>query len=662
MKRRTWCGAICLVALLALVAEPAGAGTMPNGLMPNGLMPNGLMPNGLMPNGLMPNGLMPNGLMPNGLMPNGLMPNGLMPNGLMPNGLMSYSIYGDMFAVVNGTNVTFAEWFAIDPAARSDFMKYFVRCAYGPGVEVTYQSDTPAPDDVSSQEEYAEGDGEKCDRHRDDSEGRDHPTYRWQGYFGLAQTSLDAKVQMTNDEAKWISSCMLAFVNTKGTHQYLSLGMAGKTAPSEAASRALTISAGEAWTVGQPFGWFFGDLTAPDPTKYACDVTLGNYYFRNIETILGRTCDISRCSYVDPAGQTQYILSDFLGLCGPKFQMSGSTGNPGADQLQWNGITYHPIAVHGPTLGDFESAAPLEYSSQLFAGLRMVDVASCKGDPSAQPPLAAWCTPTEAHFDKKLVYWRVGDPTDPWPPPGMQRIECPNLECLGNHIEAPGAKAQIPGSGKLVGLVDGQAVDAIRVAPPDLDPSALGEAYTAIIRYTKGRTGTANIWASTASGGWRDATTFGDGPGPDVWKSTGTSEQFEWMQVYPVYPGPDSATSGGAPALKVRVSGALMSESCTGLELFKGANEQGYCDKVFPTNPPRNNTVCPKEFERAPACLGQLAWHKKHGTWGWYCRGGGEALYACTAADAPELDAAGFVIGKPWCMPEGATSFVGVCK
>ena len=135
------------------------------------------------------------------------------------------------------------------------------------------------------------------------------------------------------------------------------------------------------------------------------------------------------------------------------------------------------------------------------------------------------------------------------------------------------------------------------------------------------------------------------------------------MQVYPVYPTPKIPSfNSGEEVLKVRVSGAPMSESCTGPELFKGSSEQGFCDKVFPAGSPRNNTVCPKEFERAPTCLGQLVWQKKHGTWGWYCRGGGEALFACTAADAPDLDAVSFISGKPWCMPAGATSFVGVCK
>jgi hypothetical protein len=46
----------------------------------------------------------------------------------------------------------------------------------------------------------------------------------------------------------------------------------------------------------------------------------------------------------------------------------------------------------------------------------------------------------------------------------------------------------------------------------------------------------------------------------------------------------------------------------------------------------------------------------------WRCVDGGAALFACTSADAPDLDAVGFVPGKPWCMAAGATSFVGACK
>jgi hypothetical protein len=627
---------LAVVVCLGLAAGSAGAGVMPNGLMPNGLMPNGLMPNGLMPNGLMPNGLMPNGLMPNGLMPNGLMPNGLMPNGLMPNGLTSYSIYGDMFAVVDGKNVTFSEWFAIDPAGRSDFMKYFVRCAYGPGVEVSFRSQAPAPHDVSSKEDYAEGDGERHDRHRDDSDGRDHPTYRWPGFFGLAQTSLEAKVQMTTDEAKWVSSCLLAFVNTKGTHQYLSLQLLpGVQAPSAAAAAALTPTPAEARTMRWAYGQFMADLAGPAPTRYACYRGVQFPYFPQIENVLGRTCDTTPCTYVDPAGQTQNILTGFWDKC----------AFPESDNIAIGSETYHAIAVFGPEVGEFEDTYATGRDMVFRLSTEMLDVATCWGGkwPNGRPYLE-WCTADEQHFTKLI------DPS--------QRATCLNRECLGS-----GDTTYTPKSEKLVGLVDGQAVDAQMQIGDSTRPMDPDQDFTAIIRYTKDRTGSANIWTSDKGGAWRDATAFGDGSGPDIWKSTGTSDQFEWMQVYPAYAVPDILSfSPGFQVLKVRVSGASMSESCTGAPLFKGANEQGFCDKVFPAGHPRNNTVCPKEFERAPTCLGKLVWQKKHGAWGWYCRGGGEALFACTAADAPDLDAVSFISGKPWCMPEGATSFVGVCK
>jgi hypothetical protein len=620
MGRHNWRAAAFLTALVALVAGPAGAGVTPNGLMPNGLMPNGLMPNGLMPNGLMPNGL--------------------MPNGLMPNGMRSYSIFGDMFAVVNGKNVTFEEWFAVDPAARSNFMTYFVRCAYGPGMEITYRSRAPAPDGVSSREEYAEGDGEKYDHHRDDSEGRQNPKYRWQGFFGLAQTSLDAGAKMTDDEAKWVSSCLLAFVNTKGTHQYLSLRLApGSTAPSPEATAALTATDAERTSMWRAYGWFMADLASPSPAKYACGNGFGLPYWHFIEGVLGRTCDLSDCTYLDQAGQTQSVLTAHLGECeGQAFPGTWSTSMDAAI----GGVTYHPLVVYGPDFGEYESARHGGYDFLSLNFVKVVDVALC-GKPLQQPgmpPLVTPCEPDDAHFTTTI------DPA--------QKVACLNDECLGRAggpMDAANTAIYGPPSGKLVGLADGQAVDAISRRAGTVPT----EAFTAIIRYTKGRTGSANIWASTTTGGWWDVTSFGDGTGPDVWKSTGTDQQFEWMQVYPVYPTP------GNGGLQVRISGAAMSESCTGPELYRGSNEQGFCDKVF-TGPIRNNTVCPKEFERAPTCLGKLVWQKKHGTWGWFCRGGGEAISACTAADAPDLDAIGFVPGKPWCMPADATTFVGVCK
>jgi hypothetical protein len=104
-----------------------------------------------------------------------------------------------------------------------------------------------------------------------------------------------------------------------------------------------------------------------------------------------------------------------------------------------------------------------------------------------------------------------------------------------------------------------------------------------------------------------------------------------------------------------------MSESCTGPALFRAANEQGACSKAF-SKPPRKNTVCPKKFEVGTPCLGSLVYGERAGTTGWFCRGGGEALYACEAGDAPQIDAVGSVPTRPWCMAPDASTFVGVCK
>ena len=149
-------------AVLALALSfPALAGLGPNGLGPNGLGPNGLGPNGLGPNGLGPNGLGPNGLGPNGLGPNGLGPNGLGPNGLGPNGLdvnglgpnglgpnglgpnglpVSFFVVEPGYTVPRGREVSaFETWFEADPAAASQYMRYFARCSYDGNTGVAYR-------------------------------------------------------------------------------------------------------------------------------------------------------------------------------------------------------------------------------------------------------------------------------------------------------------------------------------------------------------------------------------------------------------------------------------------------------------------------------------------------------------------------------------------
>jgi hypothetical protein len=721
MNRRTWWGTVVLAAFLALAAVPVSAGLMPNGLMPNGLMPNGLMPNGLMPNGLMPNGLMPNGLMPNGLMPNGLMPNGLMPNGLlanglMPNGLVSYAIYGGMYAANATTSTSFDQWFATDPAARDNFMKYFARCAYDGTMEVTYV-------DPSKK------------------------SWRWSGGIGFAMTSLKAGKRMTPDEGRWISSCLLTFINTQGTHQYLSVR---GTPPNKEAAAALKPGINEQWIMGERFGAFFGDLQDAAPKKYAC--TQRNYlddYFHKTSVVIGRSCDVENCKYTDANGASQPLLTAHLGSC-----WLADALPQGSQFLHWrwtfggldpyypyaeSGVTYdpsktllHPLYVSGPVMESASAVAsfttvdptsPGSYRGDQAAAYS-ADVARCApnsqvvNDPST-------CTAADAGFTVPILS-------------GTNHEVCGDVyKCLGSPPTGPDGNLANE-SYKFVNLRPGQAFDiGVRFTPAELALNLgsqstlvpdMSEAFTAIIRYSKARTGAANLWVSNKDGSWRNATPLAGGPGPDVWPATG-ADTWDWMQVYPAYLNFDkqgSATPGRycsdtsqcftgfglkctnflctkpvaivntmpwcddlrvlkqigsscfqmcyadnecgrgsictagqcvAPAVKVRISGATSGTSCTGAKQLRGDGELNTCSS-YVYDSAKSRYTCVKRSEGLPRCRGALVYSTK----GWRCVDGGPALFACTSADAPDLDAVGFVPGKPWCMAAGATSFVGACK
>jgi hypothetical protein len=628
-----------VVAAVLTVTFSASAGLGPNGLGPNGLGPNGLGPNGLGPNGLGPNGLGPNGLGPNGLGPNGLGPNGLGPNGLGPNGLdvnglgpnglgpnglgpdgLVYVISpagvaldedGDVVRDGAGNPVpvssTFSAWFDADPVGAAQYMRYFARCAYDGETGIAWL----------------------------DSRGK---TWVWTGQYGLAMTSLrtivtepglgEVRGRMTREEGKWVSGCLLAHVNTKGTHQYLSVRLYGHRAPSAEASSALATSAGEDWTFRETFGAFFGDLFAvgadgtPLPVKYACSNGTSNPFRKKVENALGRTCDLGPCTYLDDGGTERDVLTAYLGMCGPKEDPTDPvTGEP-PRTISWAGVTYDPLQVLGPSFQSIPRGA--------------IDVASCS---SSTPP--AWCTAADSSFSVPLDLL------------GGQRVECLDQECVGNTSNEF--------SEKLVGLRGGQAVDVVHKGSQPA-PAVLDEAYTAIVRYTKGRTGAANLWVSARDGGWRDVTSLATGAGPDVWSATGTSDRFEWLQVYPVHPYVDPVD--GAPSIRMRVSGAAKGTSCTGTILQKGDGEAGACrnplDVYFDWK--HLKVVCRERSETLPACRGELVLDWRDRRWGWFCAFGGPAIRACTAADAPELDTAAFVPGKPWCMPASAKTFVGVCR
>ncbi|MCX7031072.1 MAG: hypothetical protein NTU62_13260, partial [Spirochaetes bacterium] len=117
-----------------------------------------------------------------------------------------------------------------------------------------------------------------------------------------------------------------------------------------------------------------------------------------------------------------------------------------------------------------------------------------------------------------------------------------------------------------------------------------------------------------------------------------------------------------SPAAKIRIAGAAQGESCTGPELFRGDGEKSTCSRFY-FDWQKKRITCRKSAEPAPACRGSLVFYANSlKDYGWKCVDGGKAVRQCLAADAPDLDGVGFIPGKPWCAPAGATSFIGVCK
>ena len=656
-----------LTALTMLtVASMAHAGLSPNGLGPNGLGPNGLGPNGLGPNGLGPNGLGPNGLGPNGLGPNGLLPNGLGPNGLGPNGLGPNGLNvngldvnglgpnglgpnglgpnGLVYRVLPNGSITdpsaFARWFETDTPDAAQYMKYFTRCAYDSKTAIAYL----------------------------DSTGK---TWIWVGQFGLAMGSFNSIVtdpvlgeirgRMTADEGKWVSSCLLVHVNTQGSHQYLS--MRGNP-PNVEAQQALTPTASERWLFWE-LGRFFGDLFAGSwdpatklfvstPWKFSMSrdrVPLA--WVVNAQLALGRGCDLENCTYGDPAAPvpvlTNHFASTYPNLMGTQWLLGTQTDpDVGLDTICYEGVFYggtglcpradhhappppegwanfHPLFTFAPALADFEGF--LEVLPPVASGFTQNGDAEIRSSGAAIAP--------------------------------AQVATCPGGECIGLVLPFTPRK--------LVGLVDGQVLDVMSRYDPRLaDPANRGgpvvldptEAFTAIVRYAnpRGVNAAARIQASTTTGAWRDA-------GTEVWSPTAATGGYDWMYVYPAYLFPDAADNVGNLSVKVRISGAAQAEQCTGAKRQKGDGETGVCNLKYAFFDWKHLKVaCGEAGESQPLCRGELIFDYRNKHWGWFCAYGGKPVFACTATDSPELDAAAFIPGKPYCMAADATSFAGPCR
>ena len=415
-------------ALLSLtLAFPAFAGLGPNGLGPNGLGPNGLGPNGLGPNGLGPNGLGPNGLGPNGLGPNGLGPNGLGPNGLGPNGLnvnglgpnglgpnglgpnglpLTFFVIEPGYAIPRGREVSaFETWFEADPAGASQYMRYFARCAYDGNTGIAYRD-------------------------------RKGVAWAWTGQYGLAMGSLlspslatlnldpaspPVRSRMTVDEGKWVSGCILAHVNTQGTHQYISLR---GNPPNVEAQQALALSVGELWSMSDYHGAFMGDLFmegvslggAPWTPKFSCSQHGDAAEAANLDVVLGRGCDSHFCPWTNADGtpnviyymqRCSYIPVRLEEVINPLYTAAGFTGADG-------GVVFHPIFVNGPIVAEFDFPPLPGWSSYRLGGFHSNPIPGGPLEPgqslgSGGAAIAGTISPpSSAPFDLDPVHWTAG--------------------------------------------------------------------------------------------------------------------------------------------------------------------------------------------------------------------------------------------------------------
>jgi hypothetical protein len=681
-----------LAAMVVLVAGGSAlAGLGPNGLGPNGLGPNGLGPNGLGPNGLGPNGLGPNGLGPNGLGPNGLGPNGLGPNGLTPNGTLDVNGLGPNGLGPNGlgpnglpvnfftvepsgqVDSNFKSWFEADPAAASKYMRYFARCSYDANTGIAYL----------------------------DSSGK---TWAWTGQYGLAMTSLKSaaleplspldpagpkvRARMTVGEGRWVSSCILAHVNTQGTHQYISLR---GNPPNAEAQAALALSPGELWTMSDYHGAFLGDLFQAGSwaPKASCSQHADASEAALLDIVLGRSCDSQSCLWNNPDGSFNGIVH--MGTCTSIKYRSGEAMNPLYTAATFNNVNpdsavadMHPIFVNGPSVQQFDFPPLPGWSSGRFGGFHVNPVpggpllpGSFQGVEAATS--SGIITPAgSVPFDQDPVDATLGtSQTVPCKTPGA----CVRGVSGGYATPAEGWKLTgiragqaIEGVLRYTGHVTNTAASAINIdmanpVTPVFPQADLGQAFTAIIRYSNCRTtpAAATLAVSGPNG-------LQEPVGSEIWPSTipdgaaacANGESFTWLQVYPVYGFVENSGPmfGDRPTLKIKVSGATQGESCTGAKILKGDGETGTCSNLKYTyfDWKRLKVICKEVGESKPICRGDLILDYRGGKWGWFCAYGGKAVSACTGADAPDLDAFAFIPGKPYCMPDGAKSFTGICR
>jgi hypothetical protein len=489
----------------------------------------------------------------------------------------------------------FIAWLKADREARVKAVGYFVACAFDAGTLVKLEFD----------------------------DGAVNYNYKWSGQFGLAtgmQKALPGRLTDANkkavnlplptEEGKWVSACLMAYANMAGSHEFISLRgnppAWAETPPSFA----------EQWTFGYPEGVFFADLlnfnvvdtnrgpqTLPEPlppTKqqleqsFTLSLNLPNGY-PGLDAAKWAPPNGSNGRKLDYASTTKFNLTNIgwyrvAEKLGTFLEQQGLFGHDGvlSDPFYKKNlvcvrsglVNTNGTLLSGPPEAVLSSGAQqtntLPIPPVQVGNLELPrHVVSCdtSGAVALRPlfvhaPLVAGLAAASKTVNSALVI-QVLD-TGNAPLTSEQRSPCSaGVDCTGPFVPtlegvAPTAPPQSQlAAHTLVKLGEKQSVTAVLRGPTlkgrDL-LDAVKEPFTAIVRY---RTWTNSVAPVRVSGPGGAMVPVGqEWPAPQEIGHHG----WRWMQIYPVYAAPDSA-SGGRLALKVVISGPAGAGTAPELDL-----------------------------------------------------------------------------------------------
>jgi hypothetical protein len=402
----------------------------------------------------------------------------------------------------------------------------------------------------------------------------------WRGHLGLAP-SLRSKfvirsamrrlivVGPTPDEGKWISSCLMAFANLKGSHEYIL--MRGNF-PNASAH---PLTAGQRWTMGYPEGVFFADLInfnhddegrlqfppqQATPAQKARSFTLSlnlpeNYRVEQSAQLWappnasnGRSLDYSNVSM-----KSDQPIATRLGAFQGKRQYFRAMERPTDPNYRFD-----VVCVSGQQLAECQ-APRVEFLRPIFVHApRMVSLASAKGNV----------------VDGSLSIQAL-DSGKPLLLEKAQKRPCEvRKSCSGQFQssavgEAPRAPVEMKPR-TLAGLQEGQSVTVLLRFDSEkehyqLSPEDLAEPFTAVVRYRSSKDATARIEILGAPGAPLDREV--------TWNAT---HEGDWalMQVFPVYADLDAS---GEPLLKLKISGVGDGTTSPELDLAGFVSAQPWC-------------------------------------------------------------------------------------